>query len=67
MILYIERLGKQFQKMYNEQANKYGTSMSVGFALLIIDPVNGTPSTSIAPKNGNGGYKSFKNIKIHGS
>ena len=39
-------------KMYNEQANKYGTSMSVGFALLIIDPVNGTPSTSIAPKMG---------------
>ena len=39
-------------KMYNEQASKYGTSMSVGFALLIIDPVNGTPSTSIAPKMG---------------
>ena len=30
-------------KMYNEQASKYGTSMSVGFALLIIDTVNGTP------------------------
>ena len=39
-------------KMYNEQASKYETSMSVGFALLIIDPVNGTPSTSIAPKMG---------------
>ena len=39
-------------KMYNEKASKYGTSMSVGFALLIIDPVNGTPSTSIAPKMG---------------
>ena len=39
-------------KMYNEEASKHGTSMATGLALLSIDPVNGTPSTSIAPKMG---------------
>ena len=39
-------------KMYNEEASKQGTSMATGLALLSIDPVNGTPSTSIAPKMG---------------
>ena len=39
-------------KMYNEEASKHGTSMATGLALLSIDPVYGTPSTSIAPKMG---------------
>ncbi|WP_411894533.1 MarR family winged helix-turn-helix transcriptional regulator [Winogradskyella sp. A2] len=39
-------------KMYNEEASKFGTSMATGFALLSIDPEKGTPSTSLGPKMG---------------
>lgn len=39
-------------KMYNEEAAKYETTMATGFALLSIDPENGTPSTSLGPKMG---------------
>lgn len=39
-------------KMYNEEAAKYDTTMATGFALLSIDPENGTPSTSLGPKMG---------------
>jgi len=39
-------------KMYNEEAGKKGSTMSTGFALLSIDPENGTPSTSLGPKMG---------------
>jgi DNA-binding MarR family transcriptional regulator len=39
-------------KMYNEEANKKGSSMTTGFALLSIDPDNGTPSTALGPKMG---------------
>ncbi|HNQ26375.1 MAG TPA: MarR family transcriptional regulator [Aquaticitalea sp.] len=39
-------------KMYNEEAAKFGTTMATGFALLSIDPENGTPSTSLGPKMG---------------
>lgn len=39
-------------RMYNEEANKYGGSMSVGFALLSIDREKGIPSTALAPKMG---------------
>ena len=39
-------------KMYNEEANKKGSSMATGFALLSIDPENGTPSTALGPKMG---------------
>ena len=39
-------------KMYNEEAKKKGSSMASGFALLSIDPENGTPSTSLGPKMG---------------
>jgi DNA-binding MarR family transcriptional regulator len=38
--------------MYNEEANKKGSSMTTGFALLSIDPDNGTPSTALGPKMG---------------
>lgn len=39
-------------KMYNEEAAKFGTTMATGFALLSIDPEKGTPSTSLGPKMG---------------
>jgi len=39
-------------KMYNEQASKFDTTMATGFALLSIDPEKGTPSTSLGPKMG---------------
>src|SRR5699024_4680000 len=39
-------------KMYNEEAGKKGSTMATGFALINIDPENGTPSTSLGPKMG---------------
>ena len=39
-------------KMYNEEASKEGSTMATGFALLNIDPEEGTPSTSLGPKMG---------------
>ena len=36
-------------KMYNEEAAKFDTSMATGFTLLSIDKENGTPSTSLGP------------------
>ena len=39
-------------KMYNEEAGKAGSTMATGFALLSIDPENGTPSTSLGPNMG---------------
>ncbi|MBZ9778911.1 MarR family transcriptional regulator [Psychroflexus sp. CAK8W] len=39
-------------KMYNEEANKKGSSMATGFALLSIDSEKGTPSTALGPKMG---------------
>ena len=39
-------------KMYNEEAAEFGTTMATGFALLSIDPEKGTPSTSLGPKMG---------------
>jgi len=38
--------------MYNEEASQFDTTMATGFALLSIDPENGTPSTSLGPKMG---------------
>lgn len=40
------------QKMYNEQASKFNSTMVMGFTLLSIDPKIGTPSTSLGPKMG---------------
>lgn len=40
------------QKMYNEEALKFGTTMATGFTLLSIDPEKGTPSTALGPKMG---------------
>lgn len=39
-------------KMYNEEASKFDSTMATGFALLSIDPENGTPSTAMGPKMG---------------
>jgi len=39
-------------KLYNEQAGKKGSTMATGFALISIDPEEGTPSTSLGPKMG---------------
>lgn len=39
-------------KMYNEEAGKKGSTMATGFALLSIDPEDGTPSTALGPKMG---------------
>jgi DNA-binding MarR family transcriptional regulator len=37
--------------MYNQKANEYGMTMSIGFILLNIDK-EGTPSTQLGPKMG---------------
>jgi len=39
-------------RMYNEQATKFESTMATGFALLSIDPEEGTPSTSLGPRMG---------------
>lgn len=39
-------------RMYNEEAAKYGATMATGFALLSIDRETGTPSTALGPKMG---------------
>ena len=40
------------QKMYNEEALKFDSTMATGFTLLSIDPEKGTASTSLGPKMG---------------
>ncbi len=39
-------------RMYNQQAGKYDLTMSMGFVLLNIDSLDGTPATKIAPQMG---------------
>jgi DNA-binding MarR family transcriptional regulator len=39
-------------RMYNQQALKYGGTMSIGFALLNIHSDEGTPATKIGPLMG---------------
>ncbi|MDG2313822.1 MAG: MarR family transcriptional regulator [Flavobacteriaceae bacterium] len=39
-------------KMYNEEAAKADSTMATGFALLSIDPDEGTPSTALGPRMG---------------
>lgn len=51
-------------KMYNEEAAQFGTSMSTGFALLSIDPENGTPSTSLGPKMGMEATSLSRTLKV---
>lgn len=40
------------QKMYNEEAAKFESTMATGFTLLSIDPEKGTASTALGPKMG---------------
>ena len=40
------------QKMYNEVASKKNSTMATGFALISIDPENGSSSTALGPKMG---------------
>lgn len=39
-------------RMYNQQASRYGATMSTGFVLLNINSEEGTPATKIAPLMG---------------
>jgi len=39
-------------RFYNQQAAKFGGTMSIGFALLTIHGDEGTPATKIAPQMG---------------
>jgi DNA-binding MarR family transcriptional regulator len=39
-------------RMYNQQAARYGATMSTGFVLLNINSEEGTPATKIAPLMG---------------
>lgn len=39
-------------RMYNQQALEYNATMSMGFALLVIDSEEGTPATKIGPLMG---------------
>lgn len=39
-------------KMYNEEASKYGSTMSAAFLLMNVDKETGTPSTALGPQMG---------------
>ncbi|MDB4297431.1 MarR family transcriptional regulator [Flavobacteriaceae bacterium] len=50
---YLYRVTWQnISKMYNEEAIKRNSLMTVGFVLVNIDYKNGTPSTALGPKMG---------------
>jgi len=51
-------------KMYNEEAAQFETTMATGFALLSIDPDEGTPSTSLGPKMGMEATSLSRTLKI---
>ncbi len=51
-------------KMYNEQAAIQGSTMATGFALISIDPENGTPSTTLGPKMGMEATSLSRTLKI---
>jgi|SRR5699024_1497614 len=42
----------QVHKMYSEEASKKDSTMATGFALISLDPHQGTPSTTLGPKMG---------------
>lgn len=48
----IKAIWHAISRMYNQQAAKYGTTMSSGFVLLNINSEEGTPATKIAPLMG---------------
>ncbi|MGB0806398.1 MAG: MarR family winged helix-turn-helix transcriptional regulator [Salibacteraceae bacterium] len=42
----------KISRLYNSIAQEHGVNMSIGYALLKIDPENGTPSTKLGPLMG---------------
>ncbi len=48
----IRELWMSITRLYNEEATKYGGTMAIGYVLLKIDPLVGTPSTALAPMLG---------------
>ena len=48
---YIRKAWQKILRMYNIEAAKHGSTMSVGYILLNIDK-EGTPSTQLGPKVG---------------
>jgi len=51
-------------KMYNEEAGKKGSTMATGFALISIDPEEGTPSTALGPKMGMEATSLSRTLKV---
>ena len=49
--LDVRQAWHKMSRMYNQKANQYNLSMSVGFILLHIDKA-GTPSTQLGPRMG---------------
>ncbi len=47
----VRHLWHKISRMYNQKANEYGVTISIGFILLNIDR-EGTPSTQLGPKMG---------------
>lgn len=47
----LRHLWHKVSRLYNQKANEYGVSISVGFILLNVDK-DGTPSTQLGPKMG---------------
>ena len=47
----IRHLWHKISRMYNQKANEYGLTISIGFILLNVDK-EGTPSTQLGPKMG---------------
>jgi len=48
---HIRKAWQKILRMYNLEAARQGTTMSVGYILLNVD-INGTPSTQLGPKMG---------------
>ena len=47
----MRHLWHKISRMYNQKANEYGLTISIGFILLNVDK-EGTPSTQLGPKMG---------------
>ena len=47
----LRHLWHKISRLYNQKANEYGITISIGFILLNIDK-EGTPSTQLGPKMG---------------
>lgn len=52
------------QKMYNEEAGRKESTMATGFALISIDPEEGTASTALGPKMGMEATSLSRTLKV---